>query len=461
MKKIICFVFAAVSLVSQAQQTPQSNVYTYNRFSINPAYTGASGCTEINFSHLNQWVKVEGAPLTSYVGVNTRLGKNIGIGGQVLVDKIGMINQVTGMGAISYGLTFAKFHTLRFGLGVGYNQYRVNPTSAIAFDNQDPIINGGSQSSGTLNSELGIFYQWKNLELSVASKQLLQTYTNFGYNSLDGYGLRRHFNALAAYRINVNNNLAIKPSVFMKGINTGLQTDFNADIIYKSSIQAGLGYRTQVGLIARAGINIQDLFFIGYAYEAPMRNIASFSSGSHEVILGLKFCKVKKKKEIVEIIEIDSVFNIAKKVTDPVIQDTVFVQKTDTVFITKGSGISNDEVNTILLSVERNLLFEKQLFNIQTKSFEELKSLAQVLALRQDIMIEVEGHTDNRGDDAENMQLSKDRANEVKAYLVKNGIEGNRVKLSYYGETKPMGNNESESGRQMNRRVRIKIINKE
>ncbi|MCF8409493.1 MAG: PorP/SprF family type IX secretion system membrane protein [Crocinitomicaceae bacterium] len=461
MKKIICFVFAAVSLVSIAQQTPQSNVYTYNRFSINPAYTGASGCTEINFSHLNQWVKVEGAPLTSYVGVNTRLGKNIGIGGQVLVDKIGMINQVTGMGAISYGLTFAKFHTLRFGLGVGYNQYRVNPTSAIAFDNQDPIINGGSQSSGTLNSELGIFYQWKNLELSVASKQLLQTYTNFGYTSLDGYGLRRHFNALAAYRINVNNNLAIKPSVFMKGINTGMQTDLNADVIYKSFIQAGIGYRTQVGLIARAGINIQDLFFIGYAYETPMRNIASFSSGSHEVILGLKFCKSKKKQEIVEIIEIDSSFNMAKKSTEPIIQDTVFVQKTDTVFITKGSGISNDEVNTILLSVERNLLFEKQLFNIQTKSFEELKSLAQVLALRQDIMIEVEGHTDNRGDDAENMQLSKDRANEVKAYLVKNGIEGNRVKVSYYGETKPMGNNESESGRQMNRRVRIKIINKE
>lgn len=461
MKKIICFVFAAVSLVSMAQQTPQSNVYTYNRFSINPAYTGASGCTEINFSHLNQWVKVEGAPLTSYVGVNTRLGKNIGIGGQVLVDKIGMINQVTGMGAISYGLTFAKFHTLRFGLGVGYNQYRVNPTSAIAFDNQDPIINGGSQSSGTLNSELGIFYQWKNLELSVASKQLLQTYTNFGYNSLDGYGLRRHFNALAAYRINVNNNLAIKPSVFMKGINTGMQTDLNVDVIYKSFIQAGIGYRTQVGLIARAGINIQDLFFIGYAYETPMRNIASFSSGSHEVILGLKFCKAKKKQEIVEIIEIDSSFNIAKKSTEPIIQDTVFVQKTDTVFITKGSGISNDEVNTILLSVERNLLFEKQLFNIQTKSFEELKSLTQVLALRQDIMIEVEGHTDNRGDDVENMQLSKDRANEVKAYLVKNGIEGNRVKVSYYGETKPMGNNESESGRQMNRRVRIKIINKE
>jgi outer membrane protein OmpA-like peptidoglycan-associated protein len=188
---------------------------------------------------------------------------------------------------------------------------------------------------------------------------------------------------------------------------------------------------------------------------------SDLSSGSHEVVLGIKLCRAKKKQEIVEIIEIDTLVNIAKKTTEPIIQDTVFVQKTDTVFITKGSGISNDEVNTILLSVERNLLFEKQRFVIQTKSFDELKSLAQVLALRQDIMIEVEGHTDDRGDDTENMNLSKDRANEVKAYLVKNGIDGNRVKVSYYGETKPMGNNETESGRQMNRRVRIKIINKE
>jgi len=90
-----------------------------------------------------------------------------------------------------------------------------------------------------------------------------------------------------------------------------------------------------------------------------------------------------------------------------------------------------------------------------------LKSLVDVLALRKDIMIEVEGHTDDKGEDTENMQLSKERANEVKAYLVKNGIDGNRVKVSYYGETRPIGNNETESGRQMNRRVRIKVIKKD
>lgn len=461
MKKLVLFSSFFAAVTSMAQQTPQSNVYSYNRFSINPAYAGASGCTEINFSHLNQWVKVEGAPLTSYLGVNTRLGKNLGIGGQVLVDKIGMINQASGMAALSYGLNFAQFHSLRFGLGIGYNQYRINPSSAIAFDNQDPIINGGNQSSGTLNSEIGIFYQWKNLEIAVASKQVLQTYTNFGYTSLDGYGLRRHFNALASYIIKANDSWSIKPSVFVKGINSGMQTDINADIIYKGFVQAGVGYRTQVGIIARAGINIQDLFFIGYAYETPMRNIASYSSGSHEVVLGLKFCRKKKKEDLVIIEPVDSIPSEIKKKEQPILKDTVFVQKIDTVFIQNSSGVSDDQVKKILLSVERNLLFEKLKSTIQTKSFDELKSLVDVLALRQDIMIEVEGHTDDRGDDTENMELSKNRANEVKSYLVKNGIDGNRVKVSYYGESKPIGNNETESGRQMNRRVRIKVIKKD
>lgn len=464
MKNILFISTFFVAVASIAQQTPQSNVYSYNRFSINPAYSGASGCTEINFSHLNQWVKIEGAPLTSYLGVNTRLGKNIGIGGQVLVDKIGMINQVTGMGALSYGLNFNQFHTLRIGLGLGYNQYRVNPSSAIAFDNQDPIINGGSQASGTLNSEFGLYYQWKNLEVSVAAKQILQTYSNFGYASLDGYGLRRHFNALASYLIKANDTWAVKPSVFLKGINTGMQTDINADVLYKNFIQAGLGYRTQVGLIARAGINIQDLFFIGYAYETPMSNIASYSSGSHEVVLGLKLCRNKKKSEqLVENKEepIDTMKPDLAKRDLPVVKDTVFVEKIDTVFVTSKSGLSDEEVTKVLLSVEKNLLFEKLKFNIETKSFEELKSLVDVLSLRPDIMIEIEGHTDNGGTDAENLELSKNRANQVKEYLIKNGVDANRVKISYYGESKPIASNDTESGRQMNRRVRIKVIKKE
>jgi len=54
-----------LAIQTMAQQTPQSSVYNYNRFALNPAYAGAEGCTQIFFSHLNQWGKVEGAPVTS------------------------------------------------------------------------------------------------------------------------------------------------------------------------------------------------------------------------------------------------------------------------------------------------------------------------------------------------------------------------------------------------------------
>ena len=195
-----------------------------------------------------------------------------------------------------------------------------------------------------------------------------------------------------------------------------------------------------------------------------MSNIASYSSGSHEVVLGLKFCRNKKKSsQLVENNEepIDTIKPDLSKRDMPIVKDTIFVQKVDTVYVTEKSGMSDEEVKKVLLSVEKNLLFEKLKFNIETKSFEELKSLVDVLALRPDIMIEIEGHTDNGGTDSENLELSKNRANQVKSYLINNGIDANRVKTSYYGETKPIASNDTESGRQMNRRVRIRVIKKE
>ena len=91
MKKIItCIVLCLCFADVYAQQDAQYTQYMFNGLALNPAYAGASGCTEINFSHLNQWVKVDGAPVTNYFSANTRLGKSFGIGANLLLDKIGI-----------------------------------------------------------------------------------------------------------------------------------------------------------------------------------------------------------------------------------------------------------------------------------------------------------------------------------------------------------------------------------
>jgi type IX secretion system PorP/SprF family membrane protein len=464
MKNVIILSTLLLSVVGLAQQMPQTNVYGYNKYIINPAYAGASGCTEINFSHLNQWVKIEGAPLTSLLSANTRVGKSLGVGGQILIDKIGMLQQVSGLGSVSYGFTFANVHQVRAGLSLGFNQYRLDPSSAIVFDPNDPIVTGGNQSAGTVNTEIGFTYNWKKLEIAMASKQLIQAYSNFGYEGLNGYGLRRHATMYASYTIDVNDKWAVKPSLFAKGISTGYQLDINADALYKNFIYAGLGYRTNVGLIARAGVNIQDLFFIGYAYETPMSNIAGYSAGSHELMLGLRFCKKEKNKlDQVKAASIDSL-RIAK-ITPINETDTVYISRVDTVYVekivesknakTKESQSKEKEEGQLPV---KSILFEFDKAIVQKVSFGELESLINLLNTRSNLIIALDGHTDAKGQEAYNVNLSKNRVNAVKEFLVANGIKDDRIKINHFGENKPKAENETPEGRKINRRVDIYFI---
>ncbi len=457
MKRILILATLLTAVSSFAQQMPQSNVYGYNKYSMNPAYAGATGCTEVTFSHLNQWVKIDGAPLTSLLSANTRIGKSLGIGGQIMIDKIGMLQQVSGLASASYGFTFAKEHMVRAGLSLGYNQYRLNPGGAIVFDNQDPIVNGGVQSAGTINTELGVSYNWRNLEVAIATKQLLQAYSNFGYTNLNGYGLRRHMNMYAAYNIPINETWAVKPSVFAKGTNNGYQLDINADASYKNFIFAGLGYRSKVGLILRAGVNIQKMFFIGYAYETPMSNIASYSAGSHEVVLGLKFCKKDKKpKEEVKLPAVkDS--TLAKV-------DTVIIKQVDTVYIekiierVKEPEVAKEPFKGKPALPNKVILFEFDKAIVQKTSYGELESLVNIMNSRPDVKINLEGHTDGKGAESYNENLSKNRVKAVREFLIANGIDASRIVTNYYGETKPAQPNDNAEGRRENRRVEISFI---
>lgn len=446
-----------LAIQTMAQQTPQSSVYNYNRFALNPAYAGAEGCTQIFFSHLNQWGKVEGAPVTSLLSVNSRLGKNWGVGGSMLIDKVGMLQQIAASGSVSYGIRLGA-HNIRLGLTAGYYQFRVNPTSAVVFDLADNIVNGGSQSSSSINTEVGLMYRFKGLDLGVSSKQVIQTFSNFGYTNLDGYGLKRHIIALAGYKFQINQNLALRPSVMYKGIPQISQFDFNADVMYKDFIQGGLGYRTGVGLIGRVGINIQDLFFIGYAYEAPMRNIAKYSSGSHEVIIGLKLCRNKKSVVVEDILadvpKSDTIVRIEYKI------DTLVVERVDTVFMDSPQNrmVSNQEAERVLDLAAKTLEFENDKAIILKKSHGDLESLTNIMLMRTDLKIRLEGHTDNNGTEEYNMELSKNRVQAVKDFLVANGVDPSRIELQWFGESKPISENNTEEGKARNRRVLMEYL---
>ncbi len=124
----------------------------------------------------------------------------------------------------------------------------------------------------------------------------------------------------------------------------------------------------------------------------------------------------------------------------------------------KGCPIIEKEVEEILKTAFDNLEFETGKEVIKDVSFPSLTELAGVLKKKANWGLQIAGHTDNVGDDQKNMILSKKRAEAVRAFLVKEGIEEARFNVLFFGETMPIAGNETPEGRQKNRRVEMKII---
>jgi outer membrane protein OmpA-like peptidoglycan-associated protein len=106
----------------------------------------------------------------------------------------------------------------------------------------------------------------------------------------------------------------------------------------------------------------------------------------------------------------------------------------------------------------KNLEFETSKDIIEESSKPSLNTLADKLKQKGEWNLLLSGHTDNVGDDDANMILSKNRAEAVKNYLISKGIAENRIKVNYFGETKPIADNTAPEGRQKNRRVEFVIV---
>ncbi|HEY1046268.1 MAG TPA: OmpA family protein, partial [Bacteroidia bacterium] len=106
----------------------------------------------------------------------------------------------------------------------------------------------------------------------------------------------------------------------------------------------------------------------------------------------------------------------------------------------------------------RNVQFETAKWNLLPESYETLDSLVDLMARFPEMVIEIVGHTDNKGKAADNIKLSQNRAAAVMMYLAESGIEADRMKAFGKGQEEPIDTNDNETGRANNRRVEFKII---
>lgn len=111
----------------------------------------------------------------------------------------------------------------------------------------------------------------------------------------------------------------------------------------------------------------------------------------------------------------------------------------------------------ILITFDSGLLFDVDSYQIRGATRENLNQLAATLQKYDDTEILIEGHTDNTGTDDHNQKLSESRAKSVSSYLARQGVLISRITSIGYGESQPVEDNDSASGKQANRRVEVAI----
>ncbi len=107
-----------------------------------------------------------------------------------------------------------------------------------------------------------------------------------------------------------------------------------------------------------------------------------------------------------------------------------------------------------------NIFFEFAKATLDEESFHELDRILPYFKKFPNLKIELSGHTDDVGSDAANKDLSEARASSVREYLIHQGVQIDKIVAVGYGESMPVATNETDEGRQLNRRVEFKVLEK-
>jgi len=295
MRKIVLIIFVLTfSLISKAQQFPQFSHDMFNMMSVNPGFAGSSGEVRATLLSRQQWVGLEGAPITNLVSADAALkifGIRSGIGLNIIQDEIGFNNDFYLNAAYSYRTDIGS-GTLGIGLGLGLANMTLTPTWVIPEGanftpaESDPSIPDESTKMGfDLNG--GLYYYTKNYYIGLSTTHL--TETNFvlekGTPSLE----RHYFLAFGATLPLSNPKLELSPSTFIKFDGTAAQYSASALVTYNKKVWGGLTYRLGDAIIAMAGTKLITGLKIGLAYDLSINKLSAYNNGSFEVMVNYQF----------------------------------------------------------------------------------------------------------------------------------------------------------------------------
>lgn len=284
-KQFFCFCLLVSAGSSFAQQDSQFTQYMYNTVNFNPAYAGSRDVMSIFGLYRTQWVGLDGAPQTGAFSLHSPINfTNVGLGLDVINDRIGPSDETTVSGDFSYTIKASETYKLAFGLKATANLLNVDYTK-LTQQPGDVQLQNNINSRFSPNIGAGAYLYSDNTYVGLSVPNFLETRHYDG--EVESVAKERmHYYLIAGHVFDLSPTIKFKPSVLSKIVTgTPAQVDMSANFLFNDKLTVGVAYRWSAALSGMVGFQITDGLFAGYAYDAETTKLANYNSGSHEIFL--------------------------------------------------------------------------------------------------------------------------------------------------------------------------------
>ncbi|MFH1320190.1 MAG: type IX secretion system membrane protein PorP/SprF [Bacteroidota bacterium] len=291
---IIIVTLCSTFSYTYAQQLPHHSQYMFNDYFINPAVAGSKDYNPAMLTFRNQWIGIDDAPITQTLSVHGSWSEKVGIGGIIINDRTGPVHQTGLQLSYAYHLSVSNEAKLSLGLAGMFYQHVIDKAEITLDEPNDNAILGGVEKKYIPEASFGAYFYSKKYYVGFSVPQLFQHKVDYDKDDdLNFNKLVRHYFLTAGYYLKINEDLHAEPSFLFKVVaHTPIQFDINAKVIYKETVWLGTSYRNKESIVIMLGAK-KNNFSLGYSYDITLTNIKKYSSGSHELFIGMNIPSFK------------------------------------------------------------------------------------------------------------------------------------------------------------------------
>lgn len=281
-----------------AQQWPLNENYHINKYSLSSAYAGNSENKNIFASYRRDWSGVSLAPSTVRLSYHDGFKSNAGIGGKLIMDRIGIFKNFYGLATYSYKLQ-SNTDKILFGLSAGINQTSIDFTEYYAdpnFSSDPALINRDVKSKPKFISDFSVVYIHKDIQAG-----LLLSNISFGdYDFEDAattYNPFTNFQLHALYNWSFKEGWELSPSaIYRGGKNIRNQLEIGGQVQYDEKFWGSLAMRGKNIFCLGFGLNASKQIIVNYSYNFST-SVALNTFQNHELTVGLNLSAFSKPEE--------------------------------------------------------------------------------------------------------------------------------------------------------------------